>query len=61
MFSVLKSQKISVDVLEYWIENHQILVSVLIGCPDFVTSNAQTKLFFCISRITLKKTLTYQQ
>lgn len=37
MFSVLKSQKISVDVLEYWIKNHKILVSVLIGCPDFVT------------------------
>lgn len=54
MFSVLKSQKISVDVLEYWIKNHQILVSVLIGCPDFVTSNAQTKLFLYITNYVKK-------
>lgn len=55
MFSVLKSQKISVDVLEYWIKNHQILVLVLIGCPDFVTSNAQTKHFFLYITNYIKK------
>lgn len=56
MFSVLKSQKISVDVLEYWIKNHQILVLVLIGCPDFVTSYAQTKHFFLYITNYIKKT-----